>query len=157
MQEKSGEKCSLVQRLDRLRVTLQLNWAEIAAKVGLSESMLYQVKAGKKNLSDKAVYRLEQAEREAGLLEPEERAVLEDLPEKVQKAFSDIYFNRLHEIISSLINESEALAEMILSQPNKEDVRRAAREVAGKARAAKWEWANTFDALKILEPRKQKK
>lgn len=67
MQEKSEEKCSPVQRLDKLRVTLQLNWAEVAAQVGLSESMLYQVKAGKKNLSDKAIFRLEQAERSAGL------------------------------------------------------------------------------------------
>jgi transcriptional regulator with XRE-family HTH domain len=65
MQEKSEEKCSPVQRIDDLRMKLQLSWAETAAKVGLSESMLYQVKSGKKNLSDKALYRLEQAEREA--------------------------------------------------------------------------------------------
>lgn len=67
MQEKSDEKCRLIQRLDKLRVTLQLNWSEVAEKVGLSESMLYQVKAGKKNLSDKAIYRLEVTEKEAGL------------------------------------------------------------------------------------------
>lgn len=72
VQAKSEEKCSLVQRLDKLRVTLQLNWAEMAVKVGLSESMLYQVKAGKKNLSDKAIYRLEMAERESGLSRPVE-------------------------------------------------------------------------------------
>lgn len=70
MQEQSAEKCSSGKRLDRLRVTLQSNWADIAQKLDLSESMVYQVKSGKKELSEKAIYRLEQAEREAGIAPP---------------------------------------------------------------------------------------
>jgi transcriptional regulator with XRE-family HTH domain len=67
MQEKSAEKCSSKERLDRLRVGLQVNWSEIAKLLNLSESMIYQVKSGAKELSQKALWRLAKAEREAGI------------------------------------------------------------------------------------------
>lgn len=70
VQGKSEEKCSLPDRLDRLRLTLQLNWVEIAQRLELSESMVYQVKSGKKELSDKALWRLRLAEKHAGIAHP---------------------------------------------------------------------------------------
>ena len=67
MQIKSEEKCSIAHRLDSLRVTQQLSWKQTAEAIGLSESMIYQVKSGKKALSPKALHRLAAAERKAGL------------------------------------------------------------------------------------------
>jgi transcriptional regulator with XRE-family HTH domain len=41
----------------------------VAKMLGLSESMIYQVKAGKKQMSEKAVYKLDQAEQAVRLRE----------------------------------------------------------------------------------------
>lgn len=67
MQEKSEEKLSQGERLKKLRVVRQCNWADIAKDIELSEGMIYAVAAGKKTLSDKAIYRLEDLEAEAGI------------------------------------------------------------------------------------------
>lgn len=64
MQDKSAGMFSLVQRLEKLRVVKQMTWVEIGELLGLSDSMLYQVRRGTKQLSDKAVHRLEMAEKE---------------------------------------------------------------------------------------------
>lgn len=70
MQGKSADLCSVPARLERLRVETQSTWVEIAARVGLSESMIYQVKSGKRALSAKALYRLAVAETESGIKTP---------------------------------------------------------------------------------------
>lgn len=41
-----------------------MTWSQLAEKLGISVSMIMMVKRGQRNLSAKAVYRLEQAERE---------------------------------------------------------------------------------------------
>lgn len=64
MQDKSAEMFSLVQRLEKLRVVKQMTWVQIGELLGLSDSMLYQVRRGTKQLSDKAIHRLELAEKE---------------------------------------------------------------------------------------------
>lgn len=53
-----------MQRLEKLRVEKQFTWAEMGSLLELSDSMLYQVRSGKKQMSDKAIHRLEMAERE---------------------------------------------------------------------------------------------
>jgi transcriptional regulator with XRE-family HTH domain len=70
MQDERVELCSIAQRLESLRVATQERWAEIAERIGLSESMLYQVKSGKRQMSSKALARLAQVEREIGLAAP---------------------------------------------------------------------------------------
>jgi transcriptional regulator with XRE-family HTH domain len=68
MQEKCIDTCSVVQRLEQLRAESQGTWADVARDLGLSESMLYQVKSGKRQLSPRSLHRLAQAERAAGLV-----------------------------------------------------------------------------------------
>ena len=70
MQQKRAEKSSIAERLQKLRLKKQFTWEQLADMVGLTASMLYQVKRGERGLSDKALYRLEQAEIVAGLRSP---------------------------------------------------------------------------------------
>lgn len=65
LQEKSEEKCSIADRLKKLRLERQWKWADFANKLGLSESMIYAVIAGRNSLGEMAIYRLEQLEKEA--------------------------------------------------------------------------------------------
>ena len=65
MQEESAVTSS--DRLKRLRLHSQLNWDAVAERIGISTSMLYQVLRGDRELSDKAKWRLEFAEQEAGV------------------------------------------------------------------------------------------
>ena len=65
MQDKSlGMQSTVFQRLRQLQVSEGLTWGQVANKLGVGVSMLMMVKRGERNLSAKAVYRLEQAERE---------------------------------------------------------------------------------------------
>lgn len=70
LQEKSKSKYGHAERLQILRLKKQLTWEQLAELLGLSAAMLYHVKRGVRNLSEKAVYRLEQAEVTAGLRPP---------------------------------------------------------------------------------------
>jgi hypothetical protein len=54
---------------------MQCTWAEVGEEIGLSESMIYQVKSGARQLSPKAEFRLSIAERKAGLAPPIEDAI----------------------------------------------------------------------------------
>jgi transcriptional regulator with XRE-family HTH domain len=74
MQDKSVELYSIPHRLDRLRLKKQLTWEGVAALLKMSASMIYQVRAGKNRLSPKALYRLQDAELEAGLVSPQDSA-----------------------------------------------------------------------------------
>lgn len=58
------------KRLKILHVRTQKTWEELAKDLGLSVSMIYQVARGSTKLSAKAVYRLEQVERAAGIEPP---------------------------------------------------------------------------------------
>lgn len=54
-------------RLETLRQALRLQWGELAARLNLSRSMLDQVRRDRRKLSIKAIRRLEEAERDAGI------------------------------------------------------------------------------------------
>lgn len=70
MQQQSVENNSQGDRLNRLRLHKQCNWADLALELGLSESYLYAIRAGKKALSAKALFKLSEVERETGLALP---------------------------------------------------------------------------------------
>ena len=67
-QEKSHKKSPIFDRLEILRVRTGVTWDAIALKLGVDRSMLFHVKSGKRNLSDKALYRLGEAEEDAGIV-----------------------------------------------------------------------------------------
>jgi len=47
-----------------------LTWKQVAEKIGVGVTMLMMVKSGRRNLSNKVLYRLEQAEVAVGLQPP---------------------------------------------------------------------------------------
>jgi transcriptional regulator with XRE-family HTH domain len=67
MQAKSINKYTIPERLQNLRLKEQLTWEQLAESLGLTAAMIHHVKRGIRNLSEKAQYRLEQAEIVAGL------------------------------------------------------------------------------------------
>lgn len=62
-------------RLQRLRELLRLEWGELADHLGMSRAMLDFVRKGQRNLSFKALSRLEEAERAVGISPPLEPIV----------------------------------------------------------------------------------
>ena len=87
LQEKSEEKNRIVKRLDDLRIALQCTWADVGEAIGLSESMIYQVKSGVRKLSPKAEHRLAAVERKAGII-PGNDLNLEHATSGAAKAFT---------------------------------------------------------------------
>lgn len=57
-------------RLEKLREVKTLQWGELCDLLDIKRSMLHYLRKGERNLSFKALRRLEQAEREAGILPP---------------------------------------------------------------------------------------
>lgn len=76
MQQQSAAKCSISTRLHALQLKTQQTWKELAVDLTLSESMVYQLLAEKKNPSKKTVYRLEQLEQHTGIA-PVQRSVVQ--------------------------------------------------------------------------------
>jgi transcriptional regulator with XRE-family HTH domain len=112
MQQKRAEKSSIAERLQKLRLEKQFTWEQLADMVGLTASMLYQVKRGERGLSDKALYRLEQAEITAGLRPP---AVHETAASKSEDPSLDIWMQRLRRKLSALDPKSrERMLKVIL-------------------------------------------
>ncbi len=72
MQAQSHKKSDVFSRLDFLRVKKGLTWAQLAKRLAMDPSAFFHVKAGRRNLSDKALYRLAEAEKEAGIAPPED-------------------------------------------------------------------------------------
>lgn len=68
MQEKSSQ--NFTARLERLKFTLGHTDEALAECIGLSRRMLYLVRTGKAPASRKTWWKLEQAERAAGLTPP---------------------------------------------------------------------------------------
>ena len=56
-----------LERVEEYRIKAGKTWDQVASDIGLSRSMLMMIKSGKRNLSAKALYRLEQAEISAGI------------------------------------------------------------------------------------------
>ena len=59
------------QRIDNFRVKTGKNLDQVAEAIGVGKSMLMMVKSGKRHLGRRALYRLEEAERAAGIAPPE--------------------------------------------------------------------------------------
>lgn len=57
-------------RLENYRIKTGKTWQQVGADIGLGKSMLMMVKTGRRDMSPKALYRLEQAEIEAGIKRP---------------------------------------------------------------------------------------
>ncbi len=66
-QDKSHNKSSQYARLERLRLVTGKTWQQIADALKVDRSMLFHVKSGARNLSDKALFRLREAELAAGI------------------------------------------------------------------------------------------
>jgi len=63
-QDKNENADPVVKRLRRYQVSEGKTWREVANKLGVSLSMIMMVQRGDRRLSAKALYRLEEAERE---------------------------------------------------------------------------------------------
>lgn len=74
MQEKTSQ--NFTARLEALKLRKELSDERLADRVGLSRRMLYLIRTGKSSITRKTWYKLEQAEREAGIETPLKR--LED-------------------------------------------------------------------------------
>jgi len=60
---------NFIDRVETLRIFRQWTWEQTASAIGLSRSMIHLIKKGKNNVTDKVLYRLEQAEIAAGITE----------------------------------------------------------------------------------------
>lgn len=78
-QQKNRGSDSVVSRLRRYQVSSGLPWHEIAARLGLSRSMIMQVLRGDRQLSAKALFRLEKAEREGAETKSAAERIVEGL------------------------------------------------------------------------------
>jgi transcriptional regulator with XRE-family HTH domain len=119
MQEESAEKWSQGERLKFLRIKRQCNWADIAKDIGLSEGMIYAVIAGKKFLSDKAVWRLAELERAAGIEPPVKASMVPGSlreaatpPGTAQNSRLKKIRSDVADVLEQIIKVSKALAEL---------------------------------------------
>jgi hypothetical protein len=60
------------EKVDNLKLFKDFSDHELASEIGISRSLLHAMRVGKKPISQKTWFKLEQAERRAGLIEPEE-------------------------------------------------------------------------------------
>jgi transcriptional regulator with XRE-family HTH domain len=65
MQEDTARKVSAFPRMEKLRIERGLTWEELARKLGVSVSLLYQVRRGASGLSDRTLHRLTALENDA--------------------------------------------------------------------------------------------
>jgi transcriptional regulator with XRE-family HTH domain len=87
-----------------LRLKEQLTWEQLAESLGLTVAMLHHVKRGIRNLSEKAQYRLEQAEIVAGLRPSTSHKTSLSKP---QNPDLEIGLNRLRVKLSALDSKSQ--------------------------------------------------
>ena len=93
------KNATILERLEKLKNTKDFTWEQLAEKLALSVSMLMQVKSGDRQLSPRALFRLECAEKLAGLRysepvagahEVKEAALSTDLIQEVLSDAADI-------------------------------------------------------------------
>jgi transcriptional regulator with XRE-family HTH domain len=65
MQEDTARKVSAFPRMEKLRIERGLTLEELARKLGVSVSLLYQVRRGASGLSDRTLHRLTALENDA--------------------------------------------------------------------------------------------
>ncbi|MEN6533049.1 MAG: hypothetical protein ABFD89_05260 [Bryobacteraceae bacterium] len=75
MQEKSEEKYSPKNRLEKLRLVKGWTWFDVASALKTSESMIYAILAGRRLLGPKIDYRLKLVEGEVGIRYAEEQVL----------------------------------------------------------------------------------
>jgi transcriptional regulator with XRE-family HTH domain len=67
VKQKDTQTLSFLAKLDALRLLKGWTWEQTAKAVGLSRSMLHNLRTGRNKVSDKVLYRLEQTEKSEGL------------------------------------------------------------------------------------------
>lgn len=82
------KKVNIIFRLDLLRKTNSLTWGELCDLLKISRTMIHYVRSGQRQLSERAVWRLSEAERLAGIQPPEDRIKI--TPAERQAAHSDL-------------------------------------------------------------------
>jgi transcriptional regulator with XRE-family HTH domain len=85
--------------MDRLRLTQGLTWKQVAEKLGVGVSMLMLVKTGRRNISKKILFRLEQTEIAVGLRPPTSHKTSSSEPENLDM---EIGLKRLRAKLNSL-------------------------------------------------------
>ena len=70
MQEDNRLFQTFFDRLEKLRLGQGWSWDDCAQKIGISKAMLFFMRAKKQNISKKSWFKLEAAERAAGLTPP---------------------------------------------------------------------------------------
>ena len=78
-QAKKNSGGSIPERLRRYQASQGITWRRLGERIGISLSMVMMVLRGKRNLSPKALYRLEQAEREAAEIRAGAERIVEEL------------------------------------------------------------------------------
>jgi transcriptional regulator with XRE-family HTH domain len=78
-QAKKSVPALVVDRLRRYQVSQGLTWDQVGKRIGLSRGMLMMVLREDRRLSPKALYRLEQAEREAAERKSTAQRIVETL------------------------------------------------------------------------------
>lgn len=73
MQEQNSTIFTPFKRVENLRVKRDWTWDQLANHLNVNRSLFFHLKAGKTNLSKRVMYRLAEAEREAGIEPPPER------------------------------------------------------------------------------------
>lgn len=77
--KKSDKFSGLFERIQTLRIKRGLTWNQTAALLGVADnSLFFHMKSGRTGISDKIIHRLEEVERENGIIAPsvrEEHAV----------------------------------------------------------------------------------
>jgi len=73
VQAESQTNSDFFSRTDLLASRLGLNLSELPSKIGISKAMLYAYRSGKHRITNKVWFKLEQAERAAGIHPPSER------------------------------------------------------------------------------------
>lgn len=67
MQQKSDSSATFLDRSSVLAVRLSLSVVQCCKKIGISRSLFYEIRDGKREVTDKMMARLEQAEKDAGI------------------------------------------------------------------------------------------
>lgn len=79
---------NILFRLDLLRKTNSLSWGELCDLLKISRTMIHYVRSGQRQLSEKAMWRLSEAERTAGIMPPEDR--MPSSQEELQSSRQDL-------------------------------------------------------------------
>ena len=135
MQEKNRLFKTFLDRLEQLRLRQGWSWDECARQIGISKAMIFFIRSGKQDVSTKSWFKLEQAERAAGIASPESAAAATPAqaspptPEKVDQPDiaeavlemsqqQAVAFKELRVALDLLITEVSELKRMLVISKN---------------------------------------